>query len=91
MILLLVAWPVFVTIFLLKNYDSLNKVDFKRKYNAFYQGIKVTSFQAIIYNGVFSARRFDIVLDNLLFNEGSPITGVERTFYLEKIFIFLLI
>ena len=44
LILLLVAWPVLVTLFLLKYHERLANDDFKKKYNAFYQGIKVTSF-----------------------------------------------
>ena len=36
MILLLVAWPLLVTIFLLFNYERVDDDKFKEKYNAMY-------------------------------------------------------
>lgn len=64
----LILWPVWVIGFLLKNNSRLADKDFKDKFEAIYQGIKITSFQALIYNAVFAVRRFDIILENLLLN-----------------------
>ena len=49
------------------------------------------SFLALCYNAVFAVRRFDIILMNIYFTEGSPISGVERSQYLHKIICFLYI
>ena len=51
--------------------------------------LKVDKFNAVIYNAVFAVRRFDILLVNLWLSQDSPMSGVERTFYLEKILFFI--
>ena len=65
---ILILWPVGVIGFMLKNNDKIDDKEFRGKYDALYQGIKTTSWQALVYNAVFAVRRFDIILDNLLLN-----------------------
>ena len=60
-----------------------------KKFSPMYQGIKYNSFLALCYNAVFSVRRFDIVLINIYFTAGSPISKFDRTQYLQKIFCFI--
>ena len=66
-------------------------MDFKTKFSTLYQGIKLDSFRALCYNSIFAVRRFNIILMNIYFTKGSPLSGLDRTYYLQKILCFLLI
>ena len=74
---------------MLKNSDKLAEASFRYKFNALIDDIKVDKFNAIIYNAVFAVRRFNILLINLWLSEDSPLSGVKRTFYFEKIILFI--
>lgn len=87
--LALMLFPLGVVYWLIKNHGRLNEASFKAKWRIMYNGIKVDSFQALLYNAVFAVRRFDLVVINLVLNSGSPILSTERTHYLEKILLFL--
>ena len=50
------------------NHDRLNEPTFFDKWKGMYNGMRTASFQSILYYAVFSVRRFDLVLDNLVFN-----------------------
>ena len=84
-VICLTLWPVFTVAFLIRKRNKLEKPAFKEKYSSLYQGIKTNSFLALCYNGVFAVRRFDLILINILFTKDSPITGVSRSHYLDKI------
>ena len=58
MSIVLVAWPLWTIWFLLKNQERLHESYYKKKFFALYVGIKTTSFQSLLYYGVFIARRF---------------------------------
>ena len=88
---LLILWPLWTVYFLLKNYDNLQEPAFKTKFNALTNGIKLEKFSAVMYNAVFAVRRFDLILVNLLLTKNSPLSGSKRTFYMEKIVLFLAI
>lgn len=46
---------------------------------------------ALTYNAVFAVRRFDIILMNIFFTAGSPLSDFSRSWYLQKILCFLCI
>ena len=85
----LIVWPLWVLAFMLRNSSRVDKPIFQSKFSALTQKLRLNSFQALSYNAVFAVRRFDLILINLILNEGSPISGLERTHYLEKIILFL--
>lgn len=62
-----------------------------QRYGTLFQGIKYGSYRALCYNAVFCVRRFDIVIINQYFSKDSPMSGVDRTHYLFKIILFMLI
>ena len=64
----LMMWPLAIAYWLLKNHEKLTDPAFHSKFKALYNGIRVISFQAILYKAFFAVRRFDIVLDNIVFN-----------------------
>ena len=91
-ICLVVVWPLWSVYFLLANREKLQDQDgFKKKFTELYQGINTDSFRALCYNAVFSARRFDILLMNAYFTKDSVMSGIDRTYYLQKILAFLFI
>ena len=49
------------------------------------------SFSSIVYYAVFSVRRFDLIIINQYLSQKSPLSGVERSLYLEKITLFLIV
>ena len=87
--LALVLWPLWIVYFLLKNSDKLAEESFRNKFNALIDNIKVDKFNAVIYNAVFAVRRFNILLFNLWLSQDSPLSGAKRTFYFEKIILFI--
>ena len=90
-IILLTVWPIWSIYFLLKNQTKLEEPVFKQKFSTIYQGIKPNSFKALCYNAVFSVRRLNIILINVYLTKDSPLSGLDRTYYLHKILCFLLI
>ena len=82
-------WPLWIVYFLLKNSDKLAEESFRNKFNALIDNIKVDKFNAVIYNAVFAVRRFNILLFNLWLSQDSPLSGAKRTFYFEKIILFI--
>ena len=46
---------------------------------------------ALTYNAVYAVRRLDIILMNIFFTAGSPLSGLERSWYMQKILCFLCI
>ncbi len=46
---------------------------------------------ALTYNAVFAVRRFDIIMMNIFFTAGSPLSDFYRSWYLQKILCFLCI
>ena len=85
------VWPLWTLFFLFRNTERLDKKSFKTKYGKLFDGTRVRSNEALAYNAVFAVRRFDIILVNLVLNNGSPLSGITRTFYFEKIVLFLVI
>ena len=90
-ILLLVLFPVWLVWHLISNSKKLNEADFKSKFGSLYSGLKTDSFRALCLNAVFAMRRIDIVVMNVFLSEGSPISGIDRSMYLQKIICFLYI
>ena len=85
------VWPLWVFWFLLRSFDSLGDPDFFAKFRSLYTGIKLSSAAAISYKAAYAVRRFDIIFDGLVFTQDSPITGIERNHYFEKVIIFLIL
>ena len=46
---------------------------------------------ALAYKGIFAIRRFDLILSNVMLTQDSPISGVERNQYFEKVVVFLVL
>ena len=65
---LFIIWPIGISFWLTMNHDRLNEPTFFDKWKGMYNGMRTASFQSILYYAVFSVRRFDLVLDNLVFN-----------------------
>ena len=89
--LIFIIWPLFSAYFLLVNHEKAENSAFKTKFSSMYQGIRTDSFLALCYTAVFSVRRFDIIIMNHFFTAGSPLSGIDRTFYMHKIFCFIFI
>lgn len=53
--------------------------------------MKTDSFRALCYNAVFAIRRMDLVIMNVYFTQDSPLSGFDRSMYLQKILCFLYI
>ena len=87
----MIVFPTLVTFFLIIKEEKLVDEQFKLKFETLYQGIKTGSYRALCYNGVFAVRRFNIVLMNMYFTKDSPLSGVDRSYYLFKIIGFLAI
>ena len=62
-VLILMLWPPFSALFLVKNHEQVEKKDFIAKFGAMYAGIR-SDFTSLCYNAVWSVRRFDIILMN---------------------------
>ena len=88
-LLVLIVWPLWTEYWLLTNFNKIDEPLFSEKFNTLYQGIRKDSFTAMCYNSVFAVRRFDLILMNIAFTQGSPLTGVDRSFYLFKIYCFM--
>ena len=87
----LMIWPIFTSCFLMKNQSKLSDEQFTQKFSTIYQGIRFDSFRALCYNAIFSVRRFDIVLVNIFFTQNSPLSGLDRSFYMQKVLCLILI
>ena len=61
------------------------------KYQRVYQGIRVQPLSAIIYYAVFAVRRYSLIVINIYFSQGSPLSDADRTQYLMKISAFLIV
>ena len=85
------CWPLWIFWFLLKNHENLADKKFNERFRTLYNGIKLSSTAALAYKAIFAVRRFDIILDNLVFTTDSPMLGLQTNHYLEKVLIFLLL
>ena len=84
----LILWPLYIVAFTFKNQDKLSEPEFKQKYQTLYQDINTDEKESLVYNAVFCARRFNIVLINVLFSQNDLF---ETNHYLLKIVCFLVI
>ena len=83
--------PVILTIFIVRNQSNLTDPEFEAKYGRVYKGIKLQPLSAILYYAVFAVRRYNLILFNLFFSYGSPLSQVDRTDYLSKTILFTLV
>jgi len=77
MLIILIIFPLFVMIFMNKNKDELDRPSFKKKWETLYQGIDTHQLSSLMYYAVFCVRRFQLVLINLVFSPGFPLTNFE--------------
>ena len=70
-------WPLFIIIFMLKNQSKLEDKTFTQRWGTLYQGIHKNKIIALIYNAVFCLRRFEIVLVNMFFSPGFPLSNFD--------------
>jgi len=91
LVVLLMVWPLWTLYFMIGARKNLGKPKHLEKFGSLYAGIKTKGLKALAYNAVFAVRRFDLVLVNVFFTAGSPLSGIERTWYLQKILCFLII
>lgn len=62
-----------------------------QKHSTIYQGIRIESKEALLYNVVFCVRRFYIVLINFYFAPAFPFSDYESHAYLLKVLTFLIL
>ena len=58
---LIVAWPIFLILFLYNKRNKVNDQTFKAKVVSMYSGIKTKKFQALMYTAIFCLRRLLLV------------------------------
>lgn len=85
------VWPIFIAWFVYKNKERLDDETVSKKWGTLYQGIHTNQLSALMYNAVFCARRFDIVLVNMLFSPNFPLTGFSYHQYVFKCMSFLIV
>ena len=90
-LLCILAWPVVIAIFMFRNQSRLDEPAIKGKWETLYQGIHTDSLGALLYNAVFCVRRFDVVLVNMIFSPGFPLTNFDHHMYVFKNIAFLFI
>lgn len=61
----LVIWPIFLGIFLLKKKDVLDEKEVRQKFGTMYQGIRIDENAPLLYNVVFCLRRMGLVAIHL--------------------------
>ena len=88
-ILFLLTYPIMTMLFLIHNQGKLNKPEFKRKFNTLYDGLNTYSKIVLLYDSIFSMRRFFLVLVNVMLNSSFPLTPFDKNEYMFKILIFL--
>jgi len=91
MLLILLLFPLFIMIFMLKYQKVLTEPQFAQKWDTLYQGIDTAQLSSLLYNAVFCIRRFNIVLVNMVFSPGFPMTNFQQHHYLFKNFLFIFI
>ena len=89
-IYLLLLYPGFIMIGLLKNQHRIEEKKFKKAFNELFKGIFTNSKQALLYESFFCLRRFTIVFINILFTINIPM-NFQQNHYFHKIMIFLVI
>jgi len=65
--LLIIAWPIFVAIWMEKHKDELLDADLKHKFGTLYQGTKIDERSERLYTVAFSVRRMLLVLSVVCF------------------------
>ena len=76
---------------MLKNQGRLHEPKFAQRWDTLYQGIHQNYKGALFYNAIFCLRRFYLVLINMIFSPGFPITNFEQHQYLMKQFAFIIV
>ena len=84
-------WPIWVMYFMLKNQARTFVESFQAKWDTLFQGIRTESKSALIYNSIFSIRRAWIVLLNIFFTPGFPLSNFEENQFLLKIMGFIFV
>lgn len=87
----LIIFPIFVMIFVMKYQHLMSQPQFAQKWSTLYQGIDMNKLSALFYNAIFCVRRFNIVLVNMFFSPGFPLSNFEQHHYLLKNLCFILI
>lgn len=82
-------YPVFIMRFMIKNQSKLLEKDVANKWDTIYQGIHTDKLGTLFYNAVFCVRRFNIVLINMFFSPGFPLSNFKQDQYLFKNFAFI--
>ena len=67
LVLACIAWPICVIITMVNNQDKLFDKTSTKKITPLIDGIKTNSLSILLYNAVFSVRRFNLVLVNITF------------------------
>ena len=71
-------YPVFIMRFMIKNQSKLLEKDVANKWDTIYQGIHTDKLGTLFYNAVFCVRRFNIVLINMFFSPGFPLSNFKQ-------------
>lgn len=91
MLIILIAFPLFIMIFMVVNKADLGRPSYKRKWETLYQGIDMQQLSSLMYYPIFCVRRFQLVLINLVLSPGFPLTNFEQHQYLAKDFAFIIL
>ena len=78
-------------IFVIRKKGNLEEEAISKKWDAFYQGIHTHKLSALFYNVIFCARRLDVVLINLFFSPGFPLTNFAQHQYVLKLMSFIVV
>ena len=87
----LFVFPIFIIAFMIIKKKVLSKPEVAQKWDTLYQGINIDQLSCLFYNAIFCIRRFNIVVVNMIFSPGLPLTNFDRHQYLYKNFAIIFI
>ena len=61
LLIIIVLWPIFTTIWLLCNREKIDEKGFKWKFISMYQGVKTNHVSSLLYTTLFCTRRLTLV------------------------------
>ena len=91
LLIFLLAYPTAQMYFLIKYQDRLEEKQVRKRFSTLFDGMLTDYKLALLYNFIFSFRRFGIVFFNITLSPNCPWSNFEQHRYLYKILIFMFI